>query len=162
MTANLLERRAFARYSGNIPTHSCRPGGPAIAGVDAVGPIGGLAAAASPPAASLPPANAAAGGVPDLGASPAASQPVTVPSSALAQPASSGTLLNGLSELEALAILALLSGNHRNHGADALSAMLVAAALNAYTSVQAVAAVRAPGANAVGGPTAGPGIDVRA
>ena len=130
-----------------------------MAAVGAIGPIGGFAAATSPPASGPAAANAT-GGAPGPGASRAAAPTVAIPSSAL--PPSSGSVLNGLSELEALAILALLSGNPRNHGADALSAMLIAAALNAYTGVQALAAAPAAAATAGAGPTAAQGIDVRA
>lgn len=132
-----------------------------MAAVGAIGPIGGFAAAASLPAAGPAPADTA-GGAPGPSVSRAASPTLTIPGSALAHPQSSPSTLGGLSELEALAILALLSGNHRNHGADALSAMLIAAALNAYTGVQAL--ISAPGAAATqaGGPTVGPGIDLRA
>ena len=44
----------------------------------------------------------------------------------------------GADSLVALALLMLLSGNHKNHGADALGAMLTTLAVNAYTSVQGV------------------------
>ncbi len=132
-----------------------------MAAVGAIGPIGGFAAATSPPVVGPAPADAT-GGAPGPGASRAAAPTLTIPSSALPRPTASAPTLGGLSELEALAILALLSGDHRNHGADALSAMLIAAALNAYTGVQALISAPAAAAAQAGGPTAGPGIDLRA
>jgi hypothetical protein len=126
-----------------------------MAAIGALGPIGAFAGPAGLAAAPLaaPGAASAASGA---GQAPAAA-PAAGPSPSFHGPRMSDATRNGLDALEALAILALLSGNHRNHGADALGAMVVTLALNAYTGVQAL------GANpAVGAAAPGAGLNLRA
>lgn len=128
--------------------------------IGALGPIGAFAGPPSPSGLAAAPL-AAPGTAPAASSSGAgqapASAPATGPAASLHFPRMSDATRNGLDALEALAILALLSGNHRNHGADALSAMVVTLALNAYTGVQALGA-----SPAVGAPAPGAGLNLRA
>ncbi len=72
---------------------------------------------------------------------------------------SQGSPSQGLGQLEALAILALLAGPGRHHHADAMGAVIVALALAAYASVQAMGPPQGPS----GGPgAAGAGLSLRA
>lgn len=64
-----------------------------------------------------------------------------------------------MDNLAALALLLLLSGNHKNHGADALGAMVALLAINAYTNVQGMGS--SSGLTA-GAPAAGAGLSVKA
>ncbi len=121
--------------------------------IGAVGAIGGFAAPPLAAAASAAaPAGAAAAFAPG-GTAGTGSAGRVAPASGPAEgllPA--GAVANGLDDLEALAILALLAGNRRHHGAEALSAMVIALALNAYTGVQSMASapVGQPGGTAAG------------
>ncbi len=122
----------------------------------AVGAIGGFAAPALAAGAS---AGAAAAFAPGGATGSASTAPVTVasgPAEGLLPP---GAIANGLDNLEALAILALLAGHPRHHGAEALSAMVIAMALSAYIGVQSMGA--APVAQP-GGAAAGAGLHVTA
>ncbi len=126
-----------------------------MAAVGGLGPIGAFAAPVSVPVAAPGPSSTTlAASVPSVSntasvATLTQAQGTSAPGSPLSgsTPAGSG----GLGELEALAILALLSGRHRNHGADPLSAMVIAMALQAYAGVQGLA----PGTAAVSAPRGG-------
>ena len=112
--------------------------------IGAVGAIGGFAAPALAAGASAAPPGGTAGT-----GSAGRVAPASGPAEGLFP---AGAIANGLDDLEALAILALLAGNRRHHGAEALSAMVIALALNAYTGVQSMgsAPVGQPGGAAAG------------
>ena len=72
---------------------------------------------------------------------------------------SQGSPSQGLGQLEALAILALLAEPQRHHHAGAMGAVLVALALAAYASVQSMGPLQGPSA---GPGAAGAGLSLRA
>ncbi len=103
--------------------------------------------AAFAPAAS--PAAAAAGAPAAVAPTSTAGPTVTAPDR---QRSGSAAWARGLDQLEALALLALLSGTHQHRRADALEAMSVALALNAYLGVQSMGGQAAgPSGVAAGG-----------